>query len=272
MRESYKISEIAKIFNISRRTLIYYDEIDLFKPYYIDEENGYRYYSEHQTYVLRFIIALKNSGFSLNEIKKYTNFKSIEESQEFLESKIEAMKEKIKNLEKSIEIVKIKYDQLEKVKSSEGLKPGIVTDINFKMIIIDVKKPYGYVQTEKAFKELSQIEKNLQLKEKKHVAIVGMKNLKKLNVYPLKFVGSVIPDELEHSAAINVEEKKCATITHKDSFENLKNSYKKLMDFIEDNSYKIIGNSLEISSEEKIQLEGGIGEVIEIIIPVKQVL
>ncbi|WP_372714812.1 MerR family transcriptional regulator [Ilyobacter sp.] len=269
MRERYKISEIAKIFNISRRTLIYYDEIGLFKPYYIDEENGYRYYSEHQTYVLRFIIALKNSGFSLNEIKKYTNFKSIEESQNFLESKIKTMKEKIENMEKSIEIVRIKYDELEKVKSSEGLKPGIITNINFRMLIVDVKKPYRYIQIEKAFEKLSQIEKNLQLKEKKHVAIVDSKNLKNLDIYPLKFVGSIIPQEIKHELAVNVKEKKCATITHKDSFENLKNSYKKLMDFIEENSYKIIGDAIEVSNEEKIQLEKGVGEVIEILVPIE---
>jgi DNA-binding transcriptional MerR regulator len=269
MREHYKISEIAKIFNISRRTLIYYDEIGLFKPYCIDEENGYRYYSGHQIYVLRFIIALKNSGFSLNEIKKYTTCKNINESQIFLDSKIRIMEEKIKDLKKSIEIVRIKYDELEKAKSSKGLKPSVVTDINLRMIVLPVKKPYKYMQVEKAYKELSKIEKTIKLIEIKHVAVVGIENLKILDVYLLKLVGSIVPDGTKHHMAISVKEKKCATITHKDSFENLKYSYKKLMDFIEENSYKITGDAIEVSSEEKIQLEKGIGEVIEILIPIE---
>ena len=130
MRENYKISEIAKIFNISRRTLIYYDEIGLFKLSYIDEENGYRYYSGHQIYVLRFIIALKNSGFSLNEIKKYTSCKNIEDSQNFLENKIEIMEKKIESMKSSIQVVKRKYDELEKVKSSKDLEPRIVEDFH----------------------------------------------------------------------------------------------------------------------------------------------
>lgn len=269
MRERYKISEIAKIFNISRRTLIYYDEIDLFKPYYIDEENSYRYYSGHQIYVLRFIIALKNSGFSLNEIKKYTNCKNIEESQIFLDSKVKIMEQNIKNLEKSIEIVKRKYEELEKVKSSKGLNPSIIKNISFKAIIIDVKKPYKYMQIEKAFKNLFQIEKKINLDEKRHLAIVDSENLKKLDTTPIKLVGSIVPEETEHDMVITIREKKCATITHKDSFENLKSSYKKLMDFIEKNSYKVIGDSIEVSSEEKIQLEKGVGEVIEILIPIE---
>ena len=269
MRENYKISEIAKIFNISRRTLIYYDEIDLFKPHYIDEENGYRYYSGHQIYVLRFIIALKNSGFSLNEIKKYTTCSNIEDSQFFLDSKIRIMEEKIKKMEKSVKIVKIKYEELEKAKSSKGLKPSIVNNVNIKMIVIDVKEPYRYMQVEKAYKELSQIENKIQLDQKRHVAIVDKKNLKVMDIYPLKLVGVIVSNKVGHDSEITMKEKRCATITHKDSFENLRKSYEKLMKFIEENSYKIIGDAIEISNEDKIQLEKGVGEVIEILIPIE---
>lgn len=269
MRINYKISEIAKIFNVSRRTLIYYDEIGLFKPYYIDEENGYRYYSEHQIYILRFIIALKNSGFSLNEIKKYTNCKNIEESQVFLDSKVKIMEQNIKELKNSIKIVKIKSEELKKIKSSEGLNPSVVKNISFKAIIVDVLPPHRYMQVEKAYKELSQIEKKMNLDEKKHLAILDSENLKKLNIYPLKLVGSIVSEEVQHDMVIAIKEKKCATITHKDSFESLKKSYTKIMDFIEENSYKIIGDSIEVSSEEKIQLEKGVGEVIQILIPIE---
>ncbi len=269
MRINYKISEIAKIFNISRRTLIYYDEIGLFKPSYIDEENNYRYYSEHQIYILRFILALKNSGFSLNEIKEYINCKDIEQSQSLLNNKIKIMEENIKKLKNSIKVIKIKSEELKKARSSEGLNPSIIENISFRAIIVDVLPPYRYMQVEKAYKELSQIEKTIKLDEKKHLAILDSENLKKLNIYPLKFVGSVVLDEVENDIVITIKEKKCATITHKDSFESLKRSYTKLTDFIKENSYKIVGDSIEMSNKEKIQLEKGVGEVIQIFIPIE---
>ena len=178
MRINYKISEIAKIFNISRRTLIYYDEIGLFKPSYIDEENNYRYYSEHQIYILRFILALKNSGFSLNEIKEYINCKDIEQSQSLLNNKIKIMEENIKKLKNSIKVIKIKSEELKKARSSEGLNPSIIENISFRAIIVDVLPPYRYMQVEKAYKELSQIEKTIKLDEKKHLAILDSENLK----------------------------------------------------------------------------------------------
>ena len=61
MKKKYKIGEVAKLFNISRRTLLHYDEIDLFKPIIIDENNGYRYYLEEQLMDLYFILDLKKA-------------------------------------------------------------------------------------------------------------------------------------------------------------------------------------------------------------------
>lgn len=41
-----KIGEFANIFNISIKTVRFYEEKELFKPFYIDKYSGYRYYNE----------------------------------------------------------------------------------------------------------------------------------------------------------------------------------------------------------------------------------
>ena len=122
---------------------------------------------------------------------------------------------------------------------------------------------------EKAFKKLAQIEKKMKIEEKKHVSIVDRKNLEKLDVYPLKLVGSIVSDHIKDTTVIDIRKEICATIIHKKSFESLKESYIKLLDFIERSDYKVIGDAFEISNEEKIQLKEGVGEVIEIYIPIK---
>ena len=66
----YKIGEFAKLTNIPVKTLRYYDEINLLKPEEIDLFSGYRYYSDKQKEDLEIILALKEAGFSLEEIKK----------------------------------------------------------------------------------------------------------------------------------------------------------------------------------------------------------
>ncbi len=44
----YSMGEYARIAQVSKRLLRYYDEIGLFQPLKIDRESGHRYYSASQ--------------------------------------------------------------------------------------------------------------------------------------------------------------------------------------------------------------------------------
>lgn len=68
MKDYFSITDMAKMHNISRQTLIYYDKIGLFKPNHIDE-HGYRHYSPFQIPFLREICFLKSIGIKLEDIK-----------------------------------------------------------------------------------------------------------------------------------------------------------------------------------------------------------
>jgi DNA-binding transcriptional MerR regulator len=63
-----QIGDLARLTHISVRMLRHYDEIDLFKPALI-RENTYREYSISQLAVLNRILALKDLGFSLEQIR-----------------------------------------------------------------------------------------------------------------------------------------------------------------------------------------------------------
>lgn len=65
----FRTGELAKKTNISRRTLHYYDEIDLLKPTKVDD-NNYRYYNQHALLRLQEIRLLKSIGFTLQQIKQ----------------------------------------------------------------------------------------------------------------------------------------------------------------------------------------------------------
>lgn len=63
-----KISEMARLADTTRRTLIFYDEAGVFSP---AEKNaaGYRYYDYGQLYDLLFILGLRKLGLSISQIK-----------------------------------------------------------------------------------------------------------------------------------------------------------------------------------------------------------
>ena len=87
----YKIGMFANVNRVTIKTLRYYDEQNLLKPVYVDEENGYRYYEASQIADLHRILALKNMGFSIEDIRKILNGK--EERKLLLQKKQEILKE-----------------------------------------------------------------------------------------------------------------------------------------------------------------------------------
>jgi len=64
-----KIGDFARLSQVSVVTLRYYDEIDLLKPVKVDTFTGYRFYSADQLPRLNRLLALKDLGFSLEQIK-----------------------------------------------------------------------------------------------------------------------------------------------------------------------------------------------------------
>lgn len=64
------ISAFSDLSGISRQNLIYYDTVDVLKPFIV-KDNGYRYYSYEQLEEVSIILTLKDLDFSLKEIKTY---------------------------------------------------------------------------------------------------------------------------------------------------------------------------------------------------------
>ncbi len=65
-----KIGDFSALAQVSIKTLRYYDEAGLLAPEWVDPESGYRYYAARQIARLHRILALKDFGFSLEEIAR----------------------------------------------------------------------------------------------------------------------------------------------------------------------------------------------------------
>ncbi|MBW4469862.1 MAG: MerR family transcriptional regulator [Stenomitos rutilans HA7619-LM2] len=64
-----RIGDFSRLAQVSVRTLRYYEEMALFQPLKVDRFTDYRYYSVDQLPRLNRILALKDLGFSLTQIK-----------------------------------------------------------------------------------------------------------------------------------------------------------------------------------------------------------
>lgn len=97
--KKYSIGEVAEICSISIKTLRYYDQIGLVIPEFRNEESKYRYYSKNQMVKLFIIRQLRTLGFGIKEIKDLFEKLNVEEMEDAVNNRLEAIEEEIKELE-----------------------------------------------------------------------------------------------------------------------------------------------------------------------------
>ena len=123
MENLFSIGELAKYQNVSKQTLIYYDKIDLFKPAFVDPENGYRYYSADQLDYLDTILIMKKIGFKLEDIKQHMQNYTTENSLSFLNQQLSVLDKKIADLTLIRNRLKNRCQQVEQASSYLTEKP-----------------------------------------------------------------------------------------------------------------------------------------------------
>ncbi len=66
-----RIGDFSKLSRVTVKTLRYYDEMGLLRPVAVDRFTGYRYYEYDQLPRLHRVLALRDLGFSLEEIARF---------------------------------------------------------------------------------------------------------------------------------------------------------------------------------------------------------
>ena len=135
-----RIGDFSKLSRVSVKTLRYYDEMGLLKPTNVDAFTGYRLYEYSQLSVLHRIPALKELGFSLEEIGRFLDDGlSVEEMRGMLKlrqtearQRLREEAERLERIESQLRLIEqedkmSKYDVL--IKSVEEIKIASVRDV-----------------------------------------------------------------------------------------------------------------------------------------------
>ena len=93
------IGQFAALHGINKKTLMWYDEIGLFKPAAINPENGYRCYNYHQSPILETILLLRELNVSINEIQTFMHNRSAQNLKCLLDEKIADLDRSIMHLQ-----------------------------------------------------------------------------------------------------------------------------------------------------------------------------
>lgn len=274
-----KIGEMAKVNKVTIQTLRHYDNIGLLKPSMVDEDTGYRYYHINQSAKLDLINYMKLLGMSLDQIKKLfekndpaliienldRQLKWIEENKkklEIMERGAMRFKENLGEYERTLEDESVRIMELpeRRIFCYDGgvniYEKGIET--------------YEYMLRE--LKDRVQLNKLPMIYFHNVGSIIRKNNIKARNYKSTEIFVFVDKDYSREEGFERVMEGKYACICFKgeEGFENELFYAEKLLDYIDENEYEIVGDYFcEVIAELPVFNERSRGMFIRLQIHVK---
>jgi len=246
MKSIFTIGETAKIHHISKQTLIFYDKKGLLKPAYIDEENGYRYYSLEEFAALDVILFLKFLGLPLKKINSYLTERSAEKSIAVLKKQkqvVERNLDKLKAVRAKINSSLSVYEDYKDWADKKG--PFIKKRKAQHALWLAIEPPYDDEQVDLSLKQLVLfVEQEDYLADYSMGSIVKQEDLLSGSLkYTKTFI--IINKAVSNENYMKLPAGAYATSYHHGPYENIETSYGKLLDFIKDNGYMIDGDVKE---------------------------
>lgn len=265
----FTTGEFADICGVKKQTFFHYDEIGILKPEYRDH-NGYRYYSIQQAEVFSVIEILKDIDMSLAEIKDFLQGKNPGELIELFITKEEELKQKIANMQQTRKIIQNKKVQIE-----EALQ------LDFDQLSIEEMEAEYYLlskcilnSSDKAFT--------------KHVmSFIKYTKQEGLDIgYPIG--GLVRKEQIEREDYWNYSHLymrvdhpdlsetfiktagKYMVGYHQGGYLTIKNTYKKMDDYLDKQGYHMSGHSFEEYIMDEISVSGEDNYVTKIMIQVER--
>lgn len=273
MKTKVTVGEMAKIHNISAQTLRYYDKIGLFKPLYVDKDNGYRYYGIDQFALLDAILFLRGLGLSIEDIKTYLKDRKLNKFLNVLELQKESISKEIKKLqllEKNINI-KLKNIKNKAIKAKE-LKAYKEYYKERYMLYVNLGKPLSKVEFEYSLIELSGLIKDDEIMLQGVITLVMEREKIKQEKYNnWSFMALLFEGNPKVSGKVALlPEGEYACITYYGSYEMGEEYFNNIMCWIEENNYEISGDALVLNIAEAAFSEKELEFITEIQVPIKK--
>ena len=246
MKDMFSAGELAKLQKISKQTLLFYDKIGLFRPNYVDQNNGYRYYSADQLDYLDTILIMKKIGFPLNDIKEHMKSYTTENSLIFLRKQLDVIEENISELTMIKNRLERRCEQVERAVSHVDIEPEVSMMESSYMICYDVKQPYGMKEISVATKKCygQALEENLPIFFQCGVS-VPFSHIKE-GKYTEATMAFVTCDHVE--GILNLKELPEGIVVstyHFGNYYDIESSYKRLIRYCKDHHLEIISDSYE---------------------------
>ena len=245
-------AQFAKLHEVNKRTLHYYDEIGLFHPL-TKAENGYRYYDISQSIDFEYIRMFKELNMSIEEIKTYIKNPNSKDFIKIVNEKSREIEEQIIKLKNTQTLLENKKKQLLLSEEKESMTIQITRCEEEEFLIApfsfkdgDMQKLFTYI------KEIWGIEQ-CRTGVGSYISLENVKN-KKFEEYDGLFIPNL--DNKENKNVFIKPEGKYLCGYIKGNWNNLPVMYEKMLKYAKEHKLELVGyayerglNDLAISDE-----------------------
>lgn len=274
MGKYFTVGEFARLHGLSKQALIFYDKIDLLKPAYVDEKNGYRYYSASQLEVLDTIFMLKEIGVPLEEMKVYLNNRGTNQAIEVLREKKNQLESKIKQQIQIRNRLDAKLMQLEEASNLKDVDE-IRYEIRKKRYLyyVDVSEPFTAFDVDIAIKIMFERASKAKIPHNYQIGtIVSMENLLKKDFLKAYRCYTILDKKIKDKNCMVFPEDLYATFYHRGPYSKADETYCKALAKIKEDGYEIIGDSYEECIVDNLTASKDVDYVTRFSIPVKKMV
>ena len=239
----FTIGQFAQMHGINKKTLMWYDETDVFKPVVI-KENGYRYYSYSQSPTLETILLLRELNVPLDKIKDFMNGTTPQRLMKLFDEQLNAIDEDISRLKAIRKSLVYQKDELSMLIDLDLSQIGIVEEEAEQFVIIRITKDTSWEKQLKMITEEAKKYKVHNLHDVSYGYMISTENLyrKEFDNYYAIFIK--VPDlSLEDSYT-----KSKGTYLRaycQGDYDKLMLRYQELLAYAEQNHIKLTGYSFE---------------------------
>jgi len=249
-----RIGLFSKISQVSIKTLRYYDEVGLLKPVEVDRFTGYRYYSFNQLTRLNRILALKDLGFSLEQITSLLEQDMPSTALSgMLRLKQAELQKHLQEEQERLDRIKSRLEQLE--------QEVIMSDYDVVLKKVEPILVAGVRDTIPDYPQQGHLWERLETALQKDGIIpsgpcftIYYADEPEIDAEVCEPLGETVSSR----AAFRVHEllpiDQAASVVHHGPFATIGQAYNALLQWIESNSYRICGPSREIYLEEPNEL------------------
>ena len=244
-----RIGDFSKLSRVSIKALRLYDEMGLLKPVEVDRFTGYRYYEFNQLPRLYRILALKDLGFSLEEIGHLLDDISVEQMRGMLRLRQAEIQRQVKAEEARLERVKLWLRVIEQENSMSKYDVVIKKIEPLKIASVRGVVPTPPDQRSLWDELIGYLEKNNARMMGPPMAIYHDPEFKERD-WDIEVV-MPLSEEIPSGERVQVYElpgtEKMACVVHTGPFATIGEAYDALAKWVDQNGYQIIGPGRELN-------------------------